>query len=184
MTRPARSALAAALLAAACVAWAAVPLRGTGWPGGTLLVAAIACAVLAATRLAIGDTQLGQRILLSPLVRLALAVADAVRKVPWAEGLVVATALLEARHPSRPWHTALLGVALLGYLFATHLAESRARLAVLRPQLPVIATGIGLLALAAGAAALPSAGTGAAGVWLLVVAAIAAVVVGSLVLPV
>jgi hypothetical protein len=184
MTGPVRSALAAALLSAACVAWSAVPLRGTGWPGGLLLVAAIACAVLAATRLAIGDTQLGQRILLSPLVRLALTLADSIRRVPWAEGLVVTVALLEARHPSRPWPTALLGVALLGYLFATHLAESRARLAVLRPQLPVIVAGIGLLALAAGAAALPSAGTGPAGVWLLVIAAVAAVVLGCLVLPV
>jgi hypothetical protein len=184
MTRPARSALAAALLAAACVAWSSVPLRGTGWPGGVLLTAAVACGVLATARLAISDLQLGGRSLLHPLVRFVFGLADAVRVLPWAEGLVVTVLLLEARHPSRPWHTAILGIALLGYLFATHLAESRARPAVLRPQLPLIAAGIGLLALAAGAAMLPSAGTGPAAVWLLALAAVAALLVGSLVLPV
>ena len=65
--------------------------------------------------------------------------------------------MLEALHRSRAWHTGLLGAALLAYLFAVHLAESRARLAVLRPQAPLIAAGLGLLALAAGAAALPPA---------------------------
>ena len=37
----------------------------------------------------------------------------------------------------------LLGVALLAYLFAVHLAESRAGLAVLRPQVPLLAVGLG-----------------------------------------
>jgi hypothetical protein len=51
---------------------------------------------------------------------------------------------------------------------------------VLRPQLPLLAAGLGLAALPAGAAALPTAGSG----WLAVVAAIAAVLVAALILPV
>jgi hypothetical protein len=91
--------------------------------------------------------------------------------------------VLEGLHRSRPWHTGLLGAALLAYLLAVHLAESRARLAVLRPQAPLIAAGLGLLALAAGAAALP-AETGSAASLMAVLAALAAVVVAGLVVPV
>ena len=79
---------------------------------------------------------------------------------------------------SRPWHTGLLGAALLAYLFAVHLAESRAGLAVLRPQAPLIAAGLGLLALAAGAATLPAA-TGTAADLMAVLAALAAVAVAA-----
>jgi len=61
----------------------------------------------------------------------------------------------QALHPARPWHTALLGLALLAFLFAVHLAETRAEPAVLRGQLPLIAAGVGLMALSIGAAALP-----------------------------
>jgi hypothetical protein len=180
----ARSAAAAAVLAAACVAWSAIPLADIGGLGDAICVAAIACAALAAVRLIIGSPADQARSLLPAGVRLLLTLADAIRVLPWAEGVVVAVLLLESRHPSRPWHTGLLGVALLGYLFATHLAESGARPAVLRPQLPVIAAGIGLLALAVGAAALPRAGTGPAAVWLIALAAIAVIVIGGLSLPV
>ena len=95
----------------------------------------------------------------------------------------VAVLVLEALHRSPPWHTGVLGAALLGYLFASHLAESRARPAVLRPQVPLIAAGLGLLALAVGAAALPS-GTGSAAEVLALLAAVAAIAVAGLVVPV
>jgi hypothetical protein len=54
---------------------------------------------------------------------------------------------------------------------------------VLRPQAPLIAAGLGLLALAVGAAALPSS-TGSAAEVLALVAAVAAVAVAGLVIPV
>jgi len=54
---------------------------------------------------------------------------------------------------------------------------------VLRPQAPLIASGLGLLALAVGAAALP-AETGSTADLMAVLAALAAVAVGGLVLPV
>jgi hypothetical protein len=177
--RPPRAAAAAGLLAAACAAWSAIPLHGTGAAGGLLLTAAIACAVLGTVRLLLGPEHAEPPSFLNPLAQAARTAADVIRALPWAEGLVVAACVLEALHPSRPWQTGLLGVALVAYLFAVHLAESRARPAVLRPQLPLIAAGLGLLALATAAATLPAA-TGSAAELMAVLAALAAIAVGGL----
>jgi hypothetical protein len=177
----ARSASAAALLAAACVAWSATPLTAGG-VGTALLAAAIACAVLSAARLALGPVRAESAAFLNSVARAERSLADLSHGLPWAEGMVVAVLVLEALHRSRPLHTGLLGAALLAYLFATHLAETRARPSVLRPQAPLIAAGLGLLALAAGAAALP-AGTGSTADLIAVLAALAAIVVGALALP-
>ncbi len=182
ITPPARAAAAAALLALGCEAWSASPLSGTGAAGGALLAAAIVCAVAAAARLALGPEP-GERALFgNPVERAGHALADLARDLPWAEGMVIAVLVLEVLHRSRPWHTGLLGAALLAYLFAVHLAESRAGLAVLRPQAPLIAAGLGLLALAAGAATLPAA-TGTAADLMAVLAALAAVAVAGLARP-
>ena len=180
--RPGRTAAAAGLLAAGCVTWAAVPVPGPGAAGDLLLAVASACAVFGTARLAVGHESDESRTFLDPVARAARTVADLIRAVPWAEGLVVAVLVLEALHRSRPWHTGLLGAALIAYLSAVHLAESRAAPAVLRPQAPLIAAGLGLLALAAGAAYLPAA-TGSSADLMAVLAALAAVVVGALALP-
>jgi len=177
----ARSASAAGLLAAVCVAWSAIPLTAGG-AGTALLAAAIVCAVLSAARLALGATPAESAAFLNPVARAGALLADLARGLPWAEGMVVAVLVLEALHRSPPWHTGLLGAALLAYLFATHLAETRARLSVLRPQAPLIAAGLGLLALSVGAATLP-AGTGSTADLIAVLAALAAIVVGGLALP-
>jgi hypothetical protein len=177
----ARSASAAGLLAAACVAWSAIPLTA-GDAGTAVLAAAIACAVLSAARLALGATPEEPVAFLNPVVRAGRSLADLARGLPWAEGMVVAVLVLEALHRSWPWHTALLGAALLAYLFATHLAETRARPSVLRPQAPLIAAGLGLLALSAGAAMLPE-GAGSTADLIAVLAALATIVVGGLALP-
>jgi hypothetical protein len=97
--------------------------------------------------------------------------------------MIVAVLALEALHPARPWHTALLGAALLAYLFAVHLAETRARLSVLAPQLPVLAAGVGLLALAVGAAALPGLPHGTTSLVIRAVAVAAAVIVAAMAVP-
>ena len=114
-----------------------------------------------------------------PLTRVGLQGLDWLRRLPWAEGVVLGALVLEALHPARPWHTAVLGVALVAYLLATHLAESAGgrgeAAAVLRGQAPVLAAGLGLLVLAAASALLPPAGTGLAGSWLRAAAAVAAV---------
>jgi hypothetical protein len=183
VTITARSAVAAGLLAAACVAWSAMPLAGARGMATAVLAVASACAALGAIRLALGVAPAEPASLLEPGERLGRAVADLVRSGPWAEGTVIASLLLEVLHRSRPWHTGLLGAALLAYLFAVHLAESRARLAVLRPQAPLIAAGLGLLVLAVGAASLP-AETGSTASLIVVLAALAAVTVGGLVVPV
>jgi hypothetical protein len=178
----ARTTCAAGLLAAACVAWSALPLRHGGL-AGVILAVAIACALLSLIRLALGRAPDEAADYLNPVQQSARSLAGLIRRCPWAEGMVVAVLLLEALHGSRPWHTGLLGAALLAYLFASHLAESRARLSVLRPQAPLIAAGLGLLALAVGAAALPS-GTGSAADVLVLLAAVAAVAAAGLVIPV
>lgn len=179
----ARRAGAAGLLAAACVAWSALPLAGAKGFAAVVLPVAAAFAVLGTVRLALGVAPAEPGSLLRPGERLGRTVADLVRIAPWAEGTVIAVLVLEALHRSRPCHTGLLGAALLAYLLAVHLAESRARLAVLRPQVPVLAAGLGLLVLAVGAAALP-AETGSDASLIVVLAALAAVAVGGLVVPV
>jgi hypothetical protein len=176
-----RSASAAGLLAAGCVAWSAIPLTAGG-VGTAMLAAAIACGVLSTARLALGATPVESVVFVNPVVRAARSLADLARGLPWAEGMVVFVLVLEALHRSPPWHTGLLGVALLAFIFATHLAETQARTSVLRPQAPLIAAGLGLLALAVGAAMLP-AGTGSTADLIAVLAALAAIVVGGLTLP-
>jgi hypothetical protein len=178
-----RGLAAAALLAGLSIAWSATPLSGGGAGTRLALIVAIGCAVLSLAQVALGDAELGPDPFDPPAVRFAGRVAVVSQALPWAEGMTIAVLVLEALHPARAWHTGLLGVALLAYLLANHLAETRARPRVLAPQLPVIAAGIGLLALAVGANALPAAGTGAGGAALRVVAVVAAVIVASLVLP-
>jgi hypothetical protein len=106
-----------------------------------------------------------------------------VRGLPWAEAMAVAVLLLEVLHRSRPWHTGLLGVWLLGYLLAVHLVEIRAGAGVLRPQLPLIAAGIGLSAVAVVVAELPALPSGMLSPVIRVIAAAALVVVGGLTIP-
>ena len=180
-TPSARTTAASGLLAAACVVWAAVPLSGAGPLGPVVLAAAVACAAASVARLALGPDPGIAVVYLNPVLRAWRLVTRAVRRWLWAEGLVIAALVLEALHRSRPWHTGLLGAALLAYLLAVHLAESRARLAVLRPQVPLLAAGLGLLLVAVGAAMLPAV-TGSAADLMAILAAVAAVVVGGLAL--
>ena len=106
----ARAAAAAGLLAAACVAWSASPLSGTG---GVFLAVAVVCAALSVVRLALGAVPGEPLVYLNPVLRAGRVAAAHVRGTPWAEGLVIAALVLEALHRSRPWHTGLLGAAML-----------------------------------------------------------------------
>jgi len=91
---------------------------------------------------------------------------------------------LEVQHPARPWHTAALGAGLVGYLLATHIAESGAAPGrLLRRQAKVLLAGACLLALGAGLAMLPAAGPGAGSALLRVLAAAAVIAAAVLVLP-
>jgi hypothetical protein len=180
-TRSARPAAAAGLLAAGCVAWSAAPLSGAPHAAGVIVVIAALCAAATVARLLVGPAP-DDAMDFDIVTRAARTAAELLRAVPWAEGVLIGTLVVEALHPARPWHTGLLGVALLAFLFAAHLAESRARPAVLRPQAPLIAAGLGLLVLAVGAAALP-AQTGTAADVIAVLAALAAVVAAGLAVP-
>jgi hypothetical protein len=174
----------AGLLAAVTIAWAASPVR-TGHSGTRLaLIVAVGAGILSIARLAVGDQPWTGGAYPSPAEQLAARLVLFLRALPWAEFMTVAVLVLEALHPSRPWHTGLLGVALLGYLLALHLAETRAAPGVLRPQLPLLAAGVGLSALAVGAAALPGVAAGQAASTVRVIAVAAAVVAAGLAVPI
>jgi hypothetical protein len=135
-------------------------------------------------RLAAAGLPLGQADDFSSLgLRAAHRAHALIDQVPSAEAAAVAVLVLEATHPSRPWHTGVLGAALLCYLLAIHLAETGAPTRALRPQLPALAAGLGLLILGTAAALVPAAAPSLASGLLRVLAAVAAIAVGALALP-
>jgi hypothetical protein len=180
----ARPRVAATLLGVACVAWSAVPVLGTGWPWLALVIAAASVA-FSALRLAILDVPEPEEAYFvgapSQAWRVFLAV---VRRPSWEEIGCACVLWLELLHPSRPWHTAILGAVLVAYLLTVHIAESGVAVTgLLRRQAKVLVAGLCLLALAAGATALPAAGPGAGAEALLVLAAVAVIAAAILVLP-
>jgi AcrR family transcriptional regulator len=173
----------AAVLGAGCVVWAAVPAAPRPWAGFALFLA-VAGVAAGALRLALIAVPVPEdSFLLSGALRAWLRFLEVLRQVPWEEGAVAAVLWLEMLHASRPWHTAVLGAALIAYLLATHLAESGSRPGVLRPHARVLAAGAVLLALGAGAGMLPAAVPGAGSALLRVVAAGALIAAAGLVLP-
>jgi hypothetical protein len=178
----AMTAWAAGLLGAACVAWSGMPLPRTGL-AHFALVLAIGCAALGAVRLALARVPPPEGIFVSWPLRIWAGFLELTRFIPWEEGAVLAVLWLEVLHPARPWHTAGLGAALLAYLLAVHVSESRASPRVLRPQAPLLAAGACLLAAGAGAAMIPAAGAGGGPGWLRVLASAAAVGAAALAVP-
>ena len=188
MNRPAglaRTSVAVTLPAAAEVAWAALPLGGSTVILRLVLAVAVLAALMSLLSLVVkaaGDNADG----FSPYNWVGIRAWRWLRalpeQLPWAEILAVATIVLEALHPARPWHTVFLVILLTGFLLAYHLAESDAGPGLLRSQLPLLVAGACLAVLSAAAASLPVAGTGAG--WLAALAGVAAVVVVGLVLPV
>ena len=181
--------LAVAALAAAAVTWAALPMSGARAGARPVLLAAAACAVLSVAQLAAarlasrpGTARRETGAYQAALPGFTRRAWDGVLAVPWPQVLTAAVLGLEALHPARPWHTVVLGVVVLAFLLALHLAENAAGPAVLRPQLPLIAAGLGLAAVSAGAATLPAVSSGSG--WLTVIAAAAAALVAALTLPV
>ncbi|HUJ08314.1 MAG TPA: hypothetical protein VLX31_19595 [Streptosporangiaceae bacterium] len=182
---PAPAALAVVALAAAAVLCAALPMHGASRGAKPVLIVAALCAAgsvaqLAGRMLAQGAARPAESYL-PTLTGLASRAWAATAAVPWPQLLLVAVLVLEVLHPSRPWHTVLLGLILLGYLLALHLAETGARVFVLRGQLRLIAAGAALGAVSVGAGLLPA---GAGSGWLTAVAGVAAVIAAGLALPV
>jgi hypothetical protein len=178
--------IGAALLGAGCVVWAvsgSAPLVPKGIADFALFLAILGVAA-GALRLALIAVPVPEDSFLLPgPLRTWLRFLEALRQVPWEEGAVAAVLWLEVLHASRPWHTAVLGAALVAYLLATHLAESGSLPRVLRPHTRVLAAGAVLLALGAGAGMLPAAAPGAGSALLRLVAAGALIAAAGLVLP-
>jgi hypothetical protein len=181
---PAGPRVAATLLGMACVAWSAVPVLGSGWPWLALVVAAASIA-FSALRLALLDVpEQEEAYFLSLPERAWSAFLTVLRLPPWEEIGCACVLWLEVLHPSRPWHTAILGVVLVAYLLTVHIAESGAAVTgLLRRQGRVLVPGLCLLALAAGATVLPAAAPGAGAEALQALAAVAVIAAAILVLP-
>ena len=183
MTRSIAIRTAAVLLGAGCVVWSAAPLPPHG-QADLALILAISGVAGGALRLLLAGVPVPELSFLLPApLRAWFGFLETLRRVPWEEGAVLAIVWLEVLHKSRPWHTAILGAALIAYLLATHLAESGASPEVLRPQVRVLAVGAGLIALGAGAGMLPAVGPGAGSALLRLTAAGALIAAAGLVLP-
>jgi hypothetical protein len=181
----ARALAAVALLTAGVIAWAAAPLSGGSAGTQIAMVAAVGCGAAGLAGLLVGDARIGSGVFDSLPVRLAADTAHVLRVVPWSQAMIVAVLVLEVLHPARPWHTGVLGVALLALTLAAHLAETGGGpRAALAPQAPVLAAGVGLAALAVAAVALPPLPAGAPATALRVLAVAGAVLAGALALPV
>lgn len=185
----ARRYLAVGLLAIGTALWAGLPLNQAGRLGNPGFFLALGCAVFGALRL-VGEAALpnlpsrSEQLYLPATSKAWLGGISALVAIPWPQLLIVLAIGLEALHPRRPWHTAVLGIVLIGYLITLHLAESNSRLAAFRPQLPLIIAGLCLTAISVGAAALPGGAGGSGSGWLAVLAAIAAVIAAALALPI
>ena len=177
---------AASLLAAACVAWSAIPLQPARWAKLALFLA-VALAALGVLRLALAYVpapgESGDHYVSGP-ERIVARLLLVLRLMPEEEGAVLAVLWLEVQHPARPWHSAVLGALLVAYLLTVHLDESGATPRTFRRQAPLLAVGACLLAAGAGAAMIPAVGTGSGPDWLRVLASAAAVSAVLLVVPV
>jgi len=173
-----------ALLGTACLAWSAIPLTGTGPAGVAALLVAATCVCAGVMRLIGKGTGADDpSFVLSTWARLSYQAKAILVRTGWESGGVVAMVVLEALHRSRPWHTGLLAVAVLGYLLAVQRAESALPFGTLRRQSRALVVSVALVAVTTGVATGPSAGTGALSGWLEIVAALAAVTAGALALP-
>ncbi len=175
---------AAAALTAAAIWWAAFPVSGGG--GGTriTLVVAIATGAMSVVQLALAGTVTRDPAGFAAADRVARQLNSLITMPPWAELMTVAALVLEALHQSRPWHTAVLAVALTAYLLAVHFAETDAHAGTLRAQLPLLSAGIGLTALSIGATALPGLPVGPVATMIRIGAVVLAAVAAGLAVPV
>jgi MFS superfamily sulfate permease-like transporter len=174
---------AVALLGAACTVWAAIPLYGTGAPGVVLLLVAAFCVAAGLLRLGRKDSGQQERYLLpGALMSLANSANDMLLRAGWETGAAVAVVVLEAVHPSRPWHTGFLAVLVTCYLLAVHQAESAVPADVFKGQARVLLTSLALVVVATAVAMVPA--SAAQSGWLEILAALAAMTAGALALPI
>jgi hypothetical protein len=175
--------IAVALLGATCVIWAAVPLGGTGAPGVLLLVIAAVCVCAGLLRIVRKDTDEHERYVFPGVLGgLASSANDVLLRTGWETGAAVSVVVLEALHPSRPWHTGLLAIAVACYLLAVHQAESVLPATVFRGQARVLVASVGLVVVATAVASIPA--SAAQSGWLEILAALAAMTAGGLALPI
>ena len=171
------------VLTVLAIAWPAEPGVAGGW-SVTVLTAAIIAGALSLLEMMLRDVKrVPGQAFETPADRAIRIALTVLRGIPWPEVLVAAAAALEALQSARPWHTGVLGLALLGYLFAIHLAERNASVGSLRNQVPVIVAGLALAALAVAASTLPGLPGGTTAAAVRIVAVAGAVFAAALVIP-
>jgi hypothetical protein len=181
---PGRAIAAAGVLAAGVIFWAAYPLSGGSAGTKFSLCVAIVAAVLSIGQLALSSARALPKDGFSRADHAVSRISEVIAFIPWPELLTVAVLVLEAVHRARPWHTAILGVALLGFLLAVHLGETGSGARALRRQLPLLGIGVGVSALAVGVAALPGLPAGTTAALVRTGAVLVAILVASLATPV
>jgi hypothetical protein len=174
----------AGALAAAAIWWAAFPVSGGSGGTRVTLVVAIVTGAMSVAQLALAGTVTRRPDTFAAADRIAQQLGSLITMLPWAEIMTVAALVLEVLHRSRPWHTAVLAVALTGYLLAVHLAETDAHGSTLRAQLPLLSSGLGLTALSVGAVALPGLPVGPIASLIRIAAVVLAAVAAGLAVPV
>jgi hypothetical protein len=179
-----KRASAVVLLGAASTLWAALPFAGAGPLDGVLTVVALA-AVLAGAACLFAPSAIASEP--TPFLAGHRALLDTgvarFQRAGWGSVAAVATVALEALHHSRPLHTGLLVVLVMTYLWALQAAGSRAPASEVRADAKVLALSLPLVALTTGVATLPAAGAGSTSGWLSVIASLAAIAAGALMLP-
>jgi hypothetical protein len=175
---------AVAALAAAAICWAAFPVSGGGAGTRITLLIAIAAGAMGVAQLALAATVRREPDSFAVADRIAQLLTSLIGMLPWAELMTVAALALEALHKSRPWHTAVLAVALTAYLLAVHLTETDASARSLRALAPLLCAGLGLTALSVGSAALPGLPAGPVATLMRIGAVVLAAVAAGLAVPV
>jgi len=173
------------LLGAACAIWSGVPLGRSGAPGLVCLAAACVCVAGGLLRLIRLGAGKAEPYYAPSAWRRLLTEADlGLLRAGWESGAVVAAAVGEALHSSRPWHTGILALLLISYLLAANQVATGQPADALRGQSRALALGVCAVAAITGLAMLPAAASaGALAAWLEIAAALAAVVAGALALP-
>lgn len=172
------------LAGAAATAWAAVPTgRAGGWGMFLLVVACLAVAAGTARVAFLSRPRAPGLLLPGVLDRLGEWLSTLVRGLEWEVVASVSLVVLEVLHPSRPWHTGVLGLLVTIYLLAVRRAEAVVAQGALRSQARLAGAGLALLALVAGLALLPTGGGGTVSACLEVVGALAAVAAAAMALP-
>jgi hypothetical protein len=130
-----------------------------------------------------GTSTPDERLFGSTLDVMAASVRRGLQELPWETGAAITFVVLEALHHHQPWHAGILAAGLAVYLLAVHQAESAVPKSALEGQGPLLGAGLAMVVVVTAVATVPFARQGALAEWMEIVAALAVMAVGALVVP-